>query len=357
MSLYNKYRPDNFESVVQPFITEVLKGQILNNNTSHAYLFSGPPGTGKTTLARLMAMSLLCEKRQSNDPNPDLSSQSSNLIKNDAHRDLIEINCAVNNGIDNIRENVAEKIRIQPVLGDYKIFIFDECHMLTTQAQNSLLKIVEEPPMYIKFFFCTTDSNKVLPAIKTRCQNFQLQKVSDVSILRILENIVKLELYNHDESGLKLIAKESRGSVRTALAILDQISTIGATDENVRNLLGKSPRHLSVELLHAIINMDRGKTFRIIDSCHLEGRDLGHIIQDMSEILMDVLKAKMTKDSSHLDEYSSVFMSIPMKGSLILSLNDYFWDVILKIRQNVSEDIVVKTSMLKSIGIVAESNK
>jgi hypothetical protein len=103
--------------------------------------------------------------------------------------------------------------------------------------------------------------------------------------------------------------------------------------------------------------MDRGKTFRIIDSCHLEGRDLGHIIQDMSEILMDVLKAKMTKDSSHLDEYSSVFMSIPIKGSLILSLNDYFWDVILKIRQNVSEDIVVKTSMLKSIGIVAESNK
>jgi DNA polymerase-3 subunit gamma/tau len=158
-SYYNKYRPKTFTDIRGSKSAEILENQIKNNKTTHAYILAGPPGTGKTTLARVASAHLLCTEEQD-----DLK----DMVLSDEHPDVYEINCAVNNGVDHIRENVVQLSRLAPTLGKYKIFILDEAQMLTTQAQTSLIKLTEEPPSYVKFFFCTTDPHKILRAIHTR---------------------------------------------------------------------------------------------------------------------------------------------------------------------------------------------
>ena len=344
MSFYNKYRPSSFEDIYG-YAAKVLEKQIELNKTSHAYIFSGPPGTGKTTLARVAAISLLSE----ND-------NTKQLILDDSHPDVYEINCAVNNGVDHVRENIVQLARLAPISGKYKIFILDECHMLTTQAQTSLIKLTEEPPKYVKFFFCTTEPNKILRAIKTRCQTFNLKKITESDLVSILSNVCESENINYETAALTLIAKEASGSARTALSILEQASIEDITEDFIRELLDRSPKQVAIDLCFSIVNKDRSNACRIIQAANLEGRDIGNLVLESSTIFMEAFKyiAFKYKKVDRDPDIEEIAKTVPTNK--IVELTEQLYKISSNIRQTVSEDLVAMTGILKTIDWYAKSN-
>jgi DNA polymerase-3 subunit gamma/tau len=187
-----------------------------------------------------------------------------------------------------------------------------------------------------------------LPAIKTRCQHFQLKRVSDSNCKQILKNIVKEEVIESESNALDLIVQESKGSVRTALSLLEQVSTLGVTEENVREILGRSPRHLSIDLINSIYEVNRGKSYRILEATHLEGRDLSALLEEMARALMDSISYKLLKTPEH-ERNSDIEFLRTQKPTIILETVDQLLQIVSKIRQNVSEDLVVQTGILKII--------
>ena len=340
MSFYNKYRPKSFEDMVGTS-AEIIKLQIDKNVTSHAYIFAGPPGTGKTTLARIAALNLLCDENDTD---------AKDLIINDNHPDVYEINCAVNNGIDNVRENIIQLARLSPTLGKYKIFILDECHMLTTQAQTSLIKIVEEPPSHVKFFFCTTDPNKILRAIQTRCQTFLMKKFSNNDIMKILIDVCNKEQLNYENTALEIIAKDSEGSARTALSILQQLSVLDTISENkVREVLNKSPKHFAYDLCNSILNLDRSEACRLIQAANSEGRNIENLLNESANIFKTAFQYVLfkTKKVDRVPEIESIAKSV--STMLIVDITEQLYKISSNIRQTVSEDLVAMTGILKLI--------
>lgn len=297
-ALYRKYRPTNFDEVVgQTHIIQTLKNAIVQNRIAHAYLFCGPRGTGKTSIAKIFAKTLNCTNSQDA---PCGVCENCKMAANGSHPDIIEIDAASNNGVDEVR-NLIDKVKYAPMQGKYKIYIIDEVHMMTSGAFNALLKTIEEPPAHVIFIFATTEPNKVLPTIISRCQRFDFNKVSMHDIKYRLSVVCKNEGIEIDENGLTLIAQLADGGMRDALSILDQCvaycsSHIDVND--IRKIYGVVTSEDIGKLFYSVYKKDVDSFVKDIQKYSDMGMDIKRLIADFIHMLKDSLILDYSENST-----------------------------------------------------------
>jgi len=297
-ALYRKYRPTNFDEVVgQTHIIQTLKNAIVQNRIAHAYLFCGPRGTGKTSIAKIFAKTLNCTNSQDA---PCGVCENCKMAANGSHPDIIEIDAASNNGVDEVR-NLIDKVKYAPMQGKYKIYIIDEVHMMTSGAFNALLKTIEEPPAHVIFIFATTEPNKVLPTIISRCQRFDFNKVSMHDIKYRLSVVCKNEGIEIDENGLTLIAQLADGGMRDALSILDQCvaycsSHIDVND--IRKIYGVVTSEDIGKLFYSVYKKDVDSFVKHIQKYSDMGMDIKRLTADFIHMLKDSLILDYSENST-----------------------------------------------------------
>lgn len=297
-ALYRKYRPTNFDEVVgQTHIIQTLKNAIVQNRIAHAYLFCGPRGTGKTSIAKIFAKTLNCTNNQDA---PCGVCENCKMAANGSHPDIIEIDAASNNGVDEVR-NLIDKVKYAPMQGKYKIYIIDEVHMMTSGAFNALLKTIEEPPAHVIFIFATTEPNKVLPTIISRCQRFEFNKVSMHDIKYRLSVVCKNEGIEIDENGLTLIAQLADGGMRDALSILDQCvaycsSHIDVND--IRKIYGVVTSEDIGKLFYSVYKKDVDSFVKDIQKYSDMGMDIKRLTADFIHMLKDSLILDYSENST-----------------------------------------------------------
>ena len=314
-SLYRKYRPLTFDSVVgQQHIVSTLEHAITEGRLSHAYLFCGPRGTGKTTMARILAKALLCRNAEAARAEgasgclPDGACEECELIAEGNHPDVYELDAASRTGVDNVREEIINSVNFAPVRGKYKIYIIDEVHMLTTAAFNALLKTLEEPPAHVIFVLCTTDPQKILETILSRCQRFDFHRIGNEDIEHRLSYVCEQEGFDYDDEALAIVARHAKGGMRDALSTLEQLSVFGNGSvhaDDARSLLGEVSDQILGEFSRAIADRDVAELYGLIRAQVEEGNDLLELTRDLVAHVRDVYVACVAGARAELFEGGS----------------------------------------------------
>lgn len=351
-ALYRKYRPSNFDEVVgqQPII-QTLKNAIVQNRIAHAYLFCGPRGTGKTSIAKIFAKMLNCED-ESNKPCGKCI--NCKMVQNGSHPDIIEIDAASNNGVDEVR-NLIDKVKYAPMQGKYKVYIIDEVHMMTTGAFNALLKTIEEPPSHVVFILATTEPNKVIPTIISRCQRFDFNKVSQKDIEKRLSIVCKEEKIEIDPEAISLIAQLADGGMRDSLSILDQCiayCSSNITVDNVREIYGVLTTSDIGKLFEHLYSHEVDALIQQIQECSDKGMDLKRLTSDFitllkESIILDYSNNSQLVSNTHKEVIEKYLLKSPspFRFNVLNELMDVFN------KYNYASNVLdyLETALLKSI--------
>lgn len=355
MALYRKWRPDTFEEVKgQDHVVTTLKNQIINNRIGHAFLFCGTRGTGKTSIAKLFAKAVNCEHPINGSPCNECT--ACRAIADGSSMNVIEIDAASNNGVDNIRQ-IREEVQYSPSEGKYKVYIIDEVHMLTQGAFNALLKTLEEPPAYVIFILATTESHKIPITISSRCQKYEFRRISVETISDRLMELLGREQIEAEKKAVDYIAKAADGSMRDALSILDQCIAFNIgkelTYENVLDTIGAVDIDVFARLLDCVIKLDVVGAIDLVDEVVWQGRELSRFVSEFTWFLRNVLLVKVSPEADQKLDMSAENLerlrqlAAQIDTDALIRYINIFSDTSANIKYAVQKRIVLELAVIK----------
>lgn len=364
-ALYRKFRPDTFEDVKgQDHIVKTLKNQIRADRVGHAYLFCGTRGTGKTTIAKILAKAVNCEHPI--DGSPCNECASCRAIAAGASMNVIEIDAASNNGVENIRE-IREEVAYPPTEGKYKVYIIDEVHMLSIGAFNALLKTLEEPPSYVIFILATTEAHKIPVTILSRCQRYDFRRISQETILARLQDLMEQEHVEAEEKALRYVARKGDGAMRDSLSLLDQCIAFymgeTLTYDRVLDVLGAVDTEVFSELLDHILKDRITDSIALLDRLILDGRDLTQFVSDFTWYLRNLMLIKASDDMEDILDVSTENLAQLKKEAAVIrsdSLMRYiriFSELSGSIRYAVNKRVILEMALIKLCRPEAEKDE
>lgn len=363
-ALYRKFRPDNFANVKgQDHIVTTLTNQIKHNRIGHAYLFCGTRGTGKTTVAKILAKAVNCEHPVNGSPCNECA--MCKAIQAGTAMNVIEIDAASNNGVDNIRE-IREEVSYRPTEGKYKVYIIDEVHMLSTGAFNALLKTLEEPPSYVMFILATTEAHKIPITILSRCQRYDFHRITIDTIAARLDELLKVEGVAAEEKAVRYVAKAGDGSMRDALSLLDQCIAFylgqELTYDKVLEVLGAVDTEVFSKLLRKVIRGDVTGSIHILEELIVGGRELSQFVGDFTWYMRNLLLVKTSENPEEAIDVSSDNMKLLKEESTMLDVETLmryiriFSDLSNQIRYATQKRVLVEIALIKLCRPAMETN-
>ena len=354
LSLYRKYRPQSFSEILgQEHVSATLSNEVNNARISHAYLFTGPRGTGKTSTARILAKALNCEQGPTSEPCQECAACVA--ITNGSSLDVFEMDAASHSGVDDTRE-ILSGVSLGTAGGRKKVYVIDEVHMLTTQSFNALLKTLEEPPEHVVFVLATTEAHKVLPTIVSRTQRFDFRRITAEVLEQHLGNVAKLESIDIDQEALAFLARHAEGSARDALSALDQLASFGGPIklDQAEELLGKRAEDSFFEIFDAIAAGDVGAVFRAIQSFVAQGRDLRQLAFDALEHTRSLLLLKSAPDAEGLlavppeDRPRLLSQAESLTGAALLRTLDLLGKAIIEMRNAPNHRLLLEVALVRA---------